>query len=344
MIKECLRSKINSSSGKLQPYIYSSIFDLYCEGEIKVSANMVKDKCNLLKPGTPWAGRIPAICNSMRNVVLDCGATIISDNRDFGDFTIMFSGLNQSGNKIISSDDNPRKTEKILANKSASNNKSSMDDFVKEKLKNVDREKIKDKKKIKLLIIGCSNKKNEGGIEENLNNYFNQNLFQEFIEVKLERNNQYEQFLIDNPNEFGEQYLNFIQNPLYLPGFKRYNGPFYSDELRNLYQIKYQESNLQILILSGLYGVIDFRDSIIDYNLRIDFDNFWTNNNIVSTVIQDYIQMNNIDNEDVYYSLSAPYQELLNVNEQWTNLWQVYGRSASIRASARFLTEFLRLI
>lgn len=343
MIKECLKSKIITSSGKLQPFIYTSIFELYCQGEIKVSANMVRDKCNSLNPKTPWAGRIPAICNSMRNV-LDCGASIISDDRDFGDFTIMFSDLNQLENKNVSSDIDSQKTEIIPFVKNVSNNKISLNDFVKEKFQNENWEKLKHKKKIKLLIIGCSNKKNDGGIEENLNNYFNQNIFQELIEAKLERYNQYEGFLIDNSIENGEQYLDFIQNPLYLPAFERYNGPFYSNELRNLYQLKHDESNLQILILSGLYGVIDFRDSIIDYNLRIDFDNFWTNNNIISSVIQDYIQLNNIDNEDVYYSLSAPYQELLNVNNQWTNLWQVYGRSASIRASARFLTEFLNMI
>jgi hypothetical protein len=214
MIRECLKSKIINSSGKLQPYIYSAIFELYSKGEIKVSANMVRDKCNSLNPETPWAGRIPAICNSMRNL-LDCGATIISDNRDFGNFSIIFSGANKSNNKINSLVITPTITEKILNKKSTPKNKSSLKIFVNEKLNEVDIENFKDKKKIKLLIIGCSNNKNEGGVVENSNNYFNQNLFKEFNEARLNRYNQYEGLLINKPEKFGVKYKDLIVSACY---------------------------------------------------------------------------------------------------------------------------------
>jgi hypothetical protein len=44
--------------------------------------------CTSIDSNIFWSGRIPAICNGMRNT-LDCGFKIISEDRDFGNFTII---------------------------------------------------------------------------------------------------------------------------------------------------------------------------------------------------------------------------------------------------------------
>lgn len=87
----CLSNKKNSSTGKLQTLIFNAIELLIQDGYLNISANMVKDKCNSLYSGILWPKRIPAICNSMRHAT-DCGAHIVSENRDFGNFTIEFRG------------------------------------------------------------------------------------------------------------------------------------------------------------------------------------------------------------------------------------------------------------
>ena len=126
-----------------------------------------------------------------------------------------------------------------------------------------------------------------------------------------------------------------------MPAFKRYDGIFYSPELRKLYIEKNRDSNLHILIISGLYGVLEFRDSIIDYHLEINRIPFWTQPNNISILnaVKKYIEVNDISNEMVFYSLSNIYNDALKPIEEWINLWIPIGRG---HTSARFLEqEFL---
>jgi hypothetical protein len=87
--KSCLSQMALSAVGKLQPQILTAIDLILNEGIYKITANKVRDKCICINTSVNWSGRIPAICNGMRNLK-KCGAKIISEDRDFGNFTILF--------------------------------------------------------------------------------------------------------------------------------------------------------------------------------------------------------------------------------------------------------------
>ncbi len=220
-------------------------------------------------------------------------------------------------------------------------------------IKYLDWDKIQDKNERKLLIICCADSKNIDGVKIPENNIFNnQDLYNNLIDARILRNAQYNQlrnnnfdYFIKYRNGLGNvnvEYFNEqLQNPLFMPAFKRYDGIFYSPELRKLYIEKNRDSNLHILIISGLYGVLEFRDSIIDYHLEINRIPFWTQPNNISILnaVKKYIEVNDISNEMVFYSLSNIYNDALKPIEEWINLWIPIGRG---HTSARFLEqEFL---
>ena len=86
---QCISNKIDTVKTKLSPIIIQAILNLYNSGKLKISSEMTRDECKIINSSHPWDGRLPAICNSMRNMV-DCGAKIISDDRDHLQFTIQF--------------------------------------------------------------------------------------------------------------------------------------------------------------------------------------------------------------------------------------------------------------
>jgi hypothetical protein len=334
-----MNDKIANAHNPLKPIILSAILNIYQNGNNEITAQMVKIECAEIDNTIIWNNRIPAICSAMRNS-LDCGGRIIGENRDFNGFTITF-GANVEGNIDLQTknktSENKEKSKTIKKESESANQKI---DFL---INSLDWEKIKDKNCKKLLIIGCSHSKNGGG-EVNIE----QDYFAQQNELIINRNlrfNQYTNLLQNNQKYFKERIGYFNEqndNSLFMPAIERYNGRFYSDVLRQLYQEKNQNSNLHILIISGLYGVIEFRDSIIDYHLEMKKKSFWTKkkNSIVHDSISKYIKENKIDDEMVFYSLSQAgnhsYVNALNPIEDWKNLWITHGRGA---AAVRFLRD-----
>ena len=86
---QCLTTKIIVTQTRLAPTILKAILCLYLENREVITAHSVKEKCMIIDNNVDWAGRIPAICNSMRNTV-ECGATIVSEDRDHNEFSIKF--------------------------------------------------------------------------------------------------------------------------------------------------------------------------------------------------------------------------------------------------------------
>ncbi len=84
-----LTNKIIVTRTLLAPTILKAILCLYLENHEVITANMVKARCMIIDNSVPWDRRIAAICNTMRNTT-ECGATIISDDRDHNDLTIKF--------------------------------------------------------------------------------------------------------------------------------------------------------------------------------------------------------------------------------------------------------------
>ena len=87
----CINNKIITVKGVLQPIVLQAIKDIYLQGNNQMNACMVKDHCLNIAPNTSWDGRVPTICNAMRNSI-QCGGRIIGEDRDFLDFTIAFDG------------------------------------------------------------------------------------------------------------------------------------------------------------------------------------------------------------------------------------------------------------
>ena len=89
MRNNCLSEMALNASGKLQPQILTAIDSIVKSGIFEITANMVRERCISINSNIHWSGRTPAICNAMRNS-LACGAVIITEDRNFGDFTILF--------------------------------------------------------------------------------------------------------------------------------------------------------------------------------------------------------------------------------------------------------------
>lgn len=259
-------------------------------------------------------------------------------------------GYFSNENKVIDKNEGDLTSHKITSKSFALVNKKStmdinisVDQKIEELLKKLDWNKIQDKNKKKLLIIGCSHSKNGGGQVNDEQNYFaHQN---ELIQNRNIRFDQYSELLLNNQDYFDNEvdyYTNLFHNNSYLPAINRYKGRFYSEALKQLYLEKNENANLHILIISGLYGVIDFRDSIIDYHLEIKKNPFWTlqNNHTINEAVTNYIDEHQIDNDMVYYSLSQSgnhsYLNALKPLNDWKNIWISHGRGAS---SVRFLRD-----
>ncbi|MEY3499306.1 MAG: Peroxide stress protein YaaA [Bacteroidota bacterium] len=219
----------------------------------------------------------------------------------------------------------------------------SVDQKIEELLKKLDWNKIQDKNKKKLLIIGCSHSKNGDGQVNVEQNYFAQQ--NELIDNRNMRFDQYSGLLLNNHNYFQgkvDYYSNLFHNHLYLPAINRYSGRFYSEPLKQLYLEKNENANLHILIISGLYGVIEFKDSIIDYHLEISRKPFWTrhNNITINEAVTSYIDEHQIENEMVFYSLSQggnySYVQALKPLNDWNNIWIIHDQGDT---SVRFLRD-----
>jgi hypothetical protein len=336
----CMNDKIANSHNTLKPIILRAILNVYENGNNEISAQMVKNECDVIANTIIWNNRIPAICNAMRKS-LECGGRIIGENRDFNGFTIKF------GEKIeVSGGDSQTKSKpsesKVKAETSKKDNFSA-DQKINSLINSLDWKNIKDKNRKKLLIIGCSHSKNVGG-EINIE----QDYFAQQTELIINRNLRFNEYtnLLQNEQQYFRERIGYLveqnNNHLFMSAIQRYNGRFYSDVLRQLYLEKNQNSNLHILIISGLYGLIEFRDSIIDYHLEISKRPLWTmqNNTIIHNSIRNYIFENQIEDEMVFYSLSQggnhSYVKALKPLEEWKNLWITHGRGAK---AVRFLRD-----
>ena len=352
----CINNKIANANNALKPIILQAIKDIYLNGNNQMTARMVKNQCIVLDANILWGKKIPAICNSMR-ISIECSGSIVGEDRDFNEFTIAFD-LNVNNNLYKSKNNtNPKapKVDSLINNKkpiNKKNNRKEADKKIDEKKGELDWDKIKDKRQKKLLIIGCSHTKTQGGTNVLEYDYFNNGNHINLISMRNTRKTlQYVSLLLnarnyfENINRGNADYFNFQYNiPLYKSAIERYfGGKFYSEELLQLYRRKNDNSNLHILIISGLYGIIEFRDSIIDYHLEIKRKPFWTNDNNTSIhdAVKKYIKENEIANEMVFYSLSNSgnycYTIALKPSENWNDIWINHDRGDT---SARFLKDY----
>jgi len=210
-------------------------------------------------------------------------------------------------------------------------------------------DKLKNDNSPKLLIIGCSNSKS---VQSNsfYNNYDeNYNFGNEINSFREIRKNYYIEIPINyfngqnrNGNIVGKPYfMNALNNnpQIALELYGSNQSPFYNPQIKGLYRLKIETSNLHLLIISGLYGLVKHSDYINDYHIEIyKGRNIWLNS--ITNAINQYIKDNQIDHNSVFYSLSDNYLNKINPNTQWKNLWIKNSGSGSLTSSAKFLKEY----
>jgi cytoplasmic iron level regulating protein YaaA (DUF328/UPF0246 family) len=217
----------------------------------------------------------------------------------------------------------------------STNNLKIIEEKINNILKNINFKKIKSEPK--LLIISCSDKKKLAGNANYERNYFDSQSYNNLKKIRELRKNQYLESIYSEPERYnkkralegtrnktkvdGKYFINsIIDNNNFEKAVERYEGVFYSNKLKDFYYKKNSESKLHILILSGLYGVLEFRDEITDYHFKInDGTNIWENE--LTTVLNQYISENKIDNGNVFFALSNEYLKKIEPNERWINLW-----------------------
>ena len=352
----CIKNLIAQATSPLLPTVLTAVLNLHKKGQFKISALEVRDDCAIMKPTISWRDRIPAICNGMRKLT-ECNWQIVSEDRDYNEFTIELSKNIDKINKSTKSKSTISPQNKRVKPSKKNNNMTQQTASINE----LPWAKINDKSKNKLLIIGCAGTKMPGGGKNN------KNYFSDHESIIEDRNKVLEQYrkLLDNPTD--QDYFNKsrremgavdstyfkkqINEKLFLPAIERYSGDrFYSRELKELYKQKNNDCNLHILIVSGLYGILEFRDSIIDYQLEISDNyrfNFWSEekNRSINEAVVRYMADNNIGNDLVFYSLSpTSYEKALKPKTEWHKLWKTTpgGRNSNSVKSANYLkNDFL---
>ena len=198
-------------------------------------------------------------------------------------------------------------------------------------IKSLDWDKIKDKKKNKVLIIGCCDAKSWQPNDLHNGEYVNYDFGKSLDDLRKSRLDFYKDKLPDsyfnkkkwNGKTVDRDYFNRSLNPnnrrkaLEVYGSK--GSPFYNPEMKKLYEDKIDNSNLHLLIISGLYGIIKHDDYINDYHLEIGRGGKKWAYNQIQEVVKKYIEDNKIEN--VFYSLSDNYKPFLKPINNWLNLW-----------------------
>lgn len=238
-------------------------------------------------------------------------------------------------------------TKQINTNHSADTTSTNfIDELIKRK------PSITDKKNKKLLIINCCDAKSMQPI--NLNNAQHSN-YAFGTALNNARRIRLADYQAMNADYFNTTRNNAPVNQAYFMGalnpsnrrpvFDTYgsnHSPFFNPHIKAIYLDKIQHSNLHILIISGLYGILHHSDYINDYHFEINKGiNIW--GNTISNAIQEFIIQNDVDNQHVVFCLSPKYQPYIGQpNANWENLWRNLGGRGHNQASE--LIEFLNQI
>lgn len=166
-----------------------------------------------------------------------------------------------------------------------------------------------------LIIIPCCKRKLMGGIQINQPQTFfeNDNILPELI---LKRNNRIQNISVVDQFDF-------------LPAWERYDGHLYRKlkEHQILIDSLIQHGYLDIIIISALYGVINYNTPINNYDLRINElngINYWKNQNTLSNAINLYCEEKNYKNIYTYLTPNSYYKAALGLNENLIEHEQVW--------------------
>jgi hypothetical protein len=158
-----------------------------------------------------------------------------------------------------------------------------------------------------LIIIPCCSKKVTGGTQINQGLTFFENI-----------NNVPE--LINRRNERINLVHLDIQEEELLPAWDRYDGRIYRrlKEHQALIDTLIAQNKLDIIIISALYGVINIKTPIANYNLEMKAlggVNFWRFNNILGHSMNEYCLQNDIENIYTFLTPGSYYSSVRGLRE-----------------------------
>ena len=154
----CIKNLIAQATSPLLPTVLTAVLNLHKKGQFKISALEVRNECAIMKPTIRWRDRIPAICNGMRKLT-ECNWQIVSEDRDYNEFTIELSKNIDEKTKSIKSKSTISPQNKRVKPSKKNNNMTQQTPSINE----LPWAKINDTSKNKLLIIGCAGTKIPGG-------------------------------------------------------------------------------------------------------------------------------------------------------------------------------------
>jgi hypothetical protein len=285
----CINNQIAIANGVLQPIILQAIKDIYLNGNHQMTARMVRNQCILIDNNKPWDGRLPAICNTIRNSI-ECGGIIIGEDRDFLGFTISFDGNNNLEIKT------PKKTSPKVESKPKNKSNSSS---IRNNTNEI--EKLSLSKNFKVVLV-CASGKNDSFLTAYPNKNFVNNAVQNFEHHPDEIMNNgimsWRDYLIQNQND--QNLLSAYK--LYVPR----TFPFVYLDLYNKYKINFY-------ILSAGWGLVNSEFRLPKYD--ITFSNTAQpknkrNNNLIEPIYNDFYQLTVNDDEDIIFICSKDYLKL----------------------------------
>lgn len=184
--------------------------------------------------------------------------------------------------------------------------------------------KLPGKNELKLLVLPCSRRKNEGGfkISTGINDHFS-------FDLTLRRLRQ------------GAADTSVVTQPhLYMEAIDRYNGDLYKN-LQPQIKFKITKNNLHVLYVSGMFGILRFDDHIPFYKKSIA-RKFWGLS--IINAINKYCIAQNIPSHNVYMLLSpSTYGKAIGkYNSNWNDLWNTSSVRGTI--NKQILASFINAI
>jgi hypothetical protein len=250
----CINNQIAIANGVLQPIILQAIKDIYLNGNHQMTAIMVRNQCILIDNTKPWSGRLPAICNAMRNSI-GCGGIIIGLNVDSVNFTIAFDG---NGNNLEMK--TPKKPQpKVDLKPKDKSNYLSKPPYGKA----IEIENLNLSKNFKV-VMACAGRKNIS--------FFTSYPRENFVNSPINNSEHHPDDTMNKEEISWRKYLINNQNDINLKqAFELYLPIRYP----NVYVDLYAKFNTNFYILSAGWGLINSEFRLPKYNIT-----FSENNNI----------------------------------------------------------------
>ena len=150
-----------------------------------------------------------------------------------------------------------------------------------------------------LIILNCVAKKKSGGNTNSSMDYFDNSdhAFKAIRDSMIDS--------VSNPH------LNIIKDQKeLLPAYKRYKGFYTRINWANITS-KFENKCLCVVIVSALFGLVEYKRTIPNYDLEISQTKGW--GNTINEAIDKYIKDNDIDIVNVHSFLSEPYGNYVDV-------------------------------